>query len=123
MKGVLIIDDDKAVTKTLKDYLLLYGIPVLGVGRDGYEAIELYEKFKPDVVLLDITMPDLDGLGALEIIKMMDENAKVIMLTAHAESDYRFASRILKTCEYITKPFEIKDVVNKIHRIMAIPAA
>jgi DNA-binding response OmpR family regulator len=123
LKGVLIVDDDESVRRTLKDYLSLYGIPVLGVGRDGYEAIDLFEKLQPDVVLLDITMPNLDGFGALETIQRKNENAKVIMLTAHAESDYKFAAKTLKSCVYITKPYEMQDVVDTIHKMLAISAA
>lgn len=123
MRGVLIVDDDESVRRTLKDYLSLYGIPVLGVGRDGYEAVDLFEKLRPDVVLLDITMPNLDGFSALEMIQRIDENAKVIMITAHAESDYKFAAKVLKSCAYLTKPYEMQDVVDTIHKMMAIPMA
>lgn len=122
MKGVLIVDDDEMLCRTLKAHLSLRGIQVLGVASDGFEAIKLFEKLQPDVVLLDITMPNMDGLSALETIKIIDENANVIMLTAHTDVDYRFASWALKSVDYITKPYEIQEVVDKIHKLTPMPA-
>lgn len=122
MKGVLIVDDDEMLCKTLKAHLSLRGIPVLGIASDGIEAIDLFENLRPDIVLLDITMPNLDGFGALETIKRIDENANVIMLTAHTDEDHRFASWVLRSADYVTKPYEVQELVDKIHKLAPMSA-
>ncbi len=69
MVSCIIIDDDKDVTESLSERLVLREVEVLGIGFDGKEAVELYGKLKPDVVFLDINMPGYDGFYAIEGIK------------------------------------------------------
>ena len=78
----IVIDDDHDIVDTLAEHLELRGIHVLGKGYNGNDAVILYEKFVPDVVFLDVMMPDYTGLYALEKIMQINSDAKVIILTA-----------------------------------------
>ena len=81
-KTVLIVDDSNFMRTLLKDMLEKSKFNVVTEAKDGYEAIKKYKEFSPDIVLLDMTMPRLNGLGALKEIKKYDSNATVIMCSA-----------------------------------------
>ena len=83
----IVIDDDIDTVELFSEYLEIKGIRVVGKGYDGKEAVELYQKLKPDIVFLDIMMPHYDGFYAFEQIKNIDPDAKLIMVTADLTSD------------------------------------
>ena len=74
--------------------------------EDGLEAIEKYEKFRPDAVLMDITMPKLDGLGALKEIKRLDSNAKIAMVTAMGQQTIVIEALKVGAKDFVVKPFQ-----------------
>ena len=78
----IVVDDDHDVVETFCEYLELKNVHVLGRGYNGKDAVELYLKFRPNVVFLDVMMPDYTGIYALEKIKQIDSDAKIIMTTA-----------------------------------------
>jgi len=114
--SVIVIDDDVDTVDVFCEYLEIKEIPVLGRGYDGKDAVELYEKLKPDVVLLDIMMPEYDGFYALENIKKINPDAKVIMVTADLSYDTERLGR-LKASTVIYKPYEIEKVIETIHKV------
>lgn len=86
---VAIIDDDKLVCISLKTILEAdKDISVVGIGYDGSEAIELYNKLKPDILLMDIRMSNMSGLEAGEIILKQHKDAKILFLTTFADNEY-----------------------------------
>lgn len=86
---ILIIDDDKLVSISLKTILESSGqVEVLGIGNNGKEAIALYKKHKPDVLLMDIRMDTMTGIEAAKEILKMDENAKILFLTTFLDDEY-----------------------------------
>lgn len=86
--SVVIVDDSKYLTALLKDFMEKeLQFDVKGVGHNGHDAIELYEKHHPDILTLDITMPQKDGLQALREINERWPNAKVILLTALRDNE------------------------------------
>ena len=103
--------------KVFEQYLLLNNIDVLGHCYDGKEAVTLYEKLKPDVVLLDVMMPDHDGFYALEKIKEIDPDAKVIAVTADLTADTEKKLQNLKVSEIIYKPYDMNDMLNTIENV------
>ncbi len=117
LTSVIIVDDDNTLVKVFEQYLKLKNIDVLGHGYDGKDAVTLYEKLKPDVVLLDIMMPHHDGFYAIEKIKEIDSNAKVIAVTADLTADTEKKLQNLKISEIIYKPYDMKDIVNKIENV------
>jgi CheY-like chemotaxis protein len=116
MVRVIVVDDDVDTVAVFSEYLEIKGIEVIGRGYGGREAVELYEKLAPEVVLLDIMMPEYDGFYAFTKIKKMDPNAKVIMVTADLTYDVE-KLRDLGVSAIIYKPYEIDKVIQTIQRV------
>ncbi len=87
MVNVIVIDDDVDTVEVFCEYLEIKDITVVGRGHNGKKAIELYEKLNPDIVLLDVMMPEYDGFYGLAHIKKIKPDAKVIMVTADLTYD------------------------------------
>ena len=117
LTSVIIVDDDNTLVKVFEQYLKLNNINVLGQCYDGKEAVTLYEKLKPDVVLLDIMMPHHDGFYALEKIKEIDPDAKVIAVTADLTEDTEKKLENLKVSGMIYKPYDMKDILSTIEYV------
>ena len=117
LTSVIIVDDDNTLVKVFEQYLKLNNINVLGQCYDGKEAVTLYEKLKPDVVLLDIMMPHHDGFYALEKIKEIDPDAKVIAVTADLTEDTEKKLENLKVSGIIYKPYDMKDILKTIENV------
>lgn len=110
---VLIADDNKEFCSILNDYLLTQkDIVVVGIARDGLEALSLIEEKQPDLVVLDIIMPQLDGLGVLERLGSMNLNPKVIVLSAVGQDKITQRAITLGADYYVVKPFDM-DVFTK----------
>lgn len=114
---LLIVDDVLFMRVNLRSIVEKFGYEVVGEAADGHEAIAKYQYLNPDAVLLDITMPEMDGVDCLQAIKKMDSSAKVIMVSAMGQGAF------IKQCfkhgaEYfICKPFEeekLKKVLNAV---------
>jgi len=86
--GILIADDHPIFRQGLRFLLEKNGFTVVGEGADGMEAVKLAEKFRPDIVMLDFSMPRLNGLDAAREIRRVSPRSKVILLTAHREEQY-----------------------------------
>ena len=117
MTSVLVIDDDRDTVEVFCEYLSIKDIKVLGKGYDGRTAVELYKELKPDVVLLDVMMPDYDGFYGLEQIRKFDPEAKIIMVTADLTSDTEKKLVDLKASAMIYKPYEIDSVIETIEKV------
>ena len=79
MTSLIIIDDQLSIVELCVDYLKHHGLVILGVGYDGNDAVVLYKRYKPDVILLDMNMPKYDGVYAINEIKKINPNAKIIV--------------------------------------------
>ena len=117
MTSVLVVDDDRDTVEVFCEYLAIKDIKVLGKGYDGRTAVELYKEHKPDVVLLDVMMPDYDGFYGLEQIRKFDPQAKIIMVTADLTSDTEKKLVDLKATAMIYKPYEIDSVIETIEKV------
>ena len=114
--SAIVIDDDLDTVELFSEYLGIKGIRVIGKGYDGREAVELYEKLRPDMIFLDIMMPHYDGFYALEHIQRLDPKAKIIMVTADLTSD------TMKRLEefavgVVYKPYEFDDIMTSIEKL------
>ena len=113
--SVLIADDNKEFCSILSDYLLNQkNIIVTGTAKDGKEALELIQEKEPDLVVLDIIMPHLDGLGVLEQLRKMDleKKPRVIILSAVGQDKITQQAINLGADYYVVKPFDI-DIFTK----------
>ncbi|MCR5691728.1 MAG: response regulator [Eubacterium sp.] len=110
MARILIVDDSRTSRRMLRNILTECGQEIVGEAGDGQEGYEMYVDLKPDIVTLDITMPVLDGLGALEKIMTFDENAKAIMITAAGQKGKMVDAIKLGAAEFIQKPYEANQI-------------
>ena len=118
MATVLVVDDASFMRGSLKFIVENAGHEVVGMAKDGKEALELYRKLRPEVVTLDILMRGTDGLTALEAIMTEDPTAKVIMVTALGQEEKQEEARQLGACGYIRKPFKQTEIVDEIERVL-----
>ena len=117
MVNVIVVDDDVDTVEVFCEYLEIKDVAVLGRGYNGKTAVELYEKFRPDVVLLDVMMPEYDGFYGLENIKKINPEAKVIMVTADLTYDTEKQLKALRASAVVYKPYEIDSVIDTIQKV------
>ena len=113
MASVIIADDDHDLVDTLSFLLEQKEVKVIGKAYDGEEAYQQYVKLKPDVILLDLNMPNYDGHYAIEKITQEDPNTKIIVISAYL--DKHFESN--KVLAVFSKPYDIDEIINKINEI------
>lgn len=101
--SIIVIDDDDDILDGIVEYLNIKEFNVVGTGHNGLEAVQLYEEYRPDLVLMDITMPNYDGIYGIEHILRINSNAKVIVLTGNLD----------ETIEQKIKPFNVAKVLQK----------
>ncbi len=117
MAKIMLVDDAAFMRMMLKDILTKGGYDVVGEAENGLKAVEKYKELSPDLVLMDITMPELDGIGAVKQIKEIDPNAKIIMCSAMGQQAMVLESIQAGARDFIVKPFQqdrILEAVNKI---------
>lgn len=114
---VLITDDAAFMRMKLKDMLTKENHEVVGEAADGLEALELYQKHNPDIVTMDITMPNMNGIEALKKILEINPNAKVIMCSAMGQETYVLEAIKSGAKDFIVKPFQqerIREAIEKV---------
>jgi two-component system, chemotaxis family, chemotaxis protein CheY len=117
-KKILITDDALFMRVTLKNILLANGYEVAGEATNGQEAIEKYAAVKPDLVLMDITMPIMDGISACKAIKLSDPRANVIMCTAMGQKNMVIEAIQAGAKDFIVKPFQPDRVLDSIKKLI-----
>ena len=113
----LVVDDDVDTVEVFSEFLELKGIEVVGKGHDGKEAVKAYEKFKPDIVLMDVMMPGYDGFYAIDEIRKIDPTSKIIMVTADLSVKTKEKLKDMDVSGVIFKPYDIDKVLDVIHSI------
>ena len=111
MKNVLIVDDSRTSRRILKDILERAGYSIAGEAINGKEGVDMYAKLRPDIVTMDITMPEMDGIEALKAIKKEFPDAKVVMITAAGQKDKMMEAVKLGATEFVSKPFVEETVI------------
>ncbi len=117
LKTVLVVDDNPDVSSLFVELLEIKKFQVVGTGRNGKEAVELYEKFRPDITFLDVIMPNTDGLYALSMIRKINPDAIVIMVTTDLSLDTSDRLEDLRANAIVYKPFDIDNLVKTVHEI------
>jgi len=119
MISAIVIDDDQYNVDLFCEFLEIIQVKTVGQGNNGFHAVELYEKHRPDIVFLDLLMPDYDGFYALENIRNVDSNAFIVVITAVVDKVSRKKLEDLHPNYIIQKPFEpeqISDVILKFNK-------
>lgn len=115
-KRILLVDDAVFMRMKLKDILEKNGYEVVGEAQNGVEAIEKYKSEKPDLVTMDITMPEMDGVTALRKIKELDPKAKVIMCSAMGQQSMVMDAIQAGAIDFIVKPFDNDRVIESLNK-------
>lgn len=119
MARVLIVDDAMFMRMTIKQMLEAHGHSVAGEAGDGIEAVKKFIEYKPDVVLLDITMPEMNGVEALKRIKELDPDARVIICSAMGQQAMVAQAIQYGAKDFIVKPFEEDRLIAAVDKIMS----
>ena len=117
MVSVIIIDDEKDVLEVFCEYLKVKNVNVLAEGRNGKEAVELYQKLKPDVVLMDLVMPQYDGFYGIENIRKYDPDSKIIIFSASLTPEYIDMLRKMKVSGISVKPYDMDRIIDLINNV------
>jgi len=112
---VIVVDDDEDNRNAMSDILEFKGVTVVATAINGYDAVEKFSKHVPDVVLIDIMMPDYDGFYGIEHIKNINSNAKIIAVTADQSDETKQKLKELKHELIIYKPFDVDTLVQMIN--------
>ena len=117
-KNILVVDDAAFMRMMIKDILTKNGYNVGGEAVNGADAIIKYKELKPDLVTMDITMPEMDGIQALKGIKAADPNAKVIMCSAMGQQAMVIESIQAGAKDFIVKPFQPDRVLEAVKKVV-----
>ncbi|MSS83548.1 response regulator transcription factor [Actinomycetaceae bacterium WB03_NA08] len=117
MVRVLVVDDEPSLQVLLKTVLLKEGWDVVTVGT-GAEAVLQAREFRPHLIVLDVILPDIDGMQVLETIRREGNDAMVLFLTANSDVEDRIDGIAAGGDDYVTKPFSIKEVVVRLHALL-----
>jgi len=117
MARIMIVDDAEFMRMIIRDILLIHGHEVVAEVGDGDEALQTYIEIKPDIVLMDIIMPDMDGKEALKKILVMDPEAKIVMCSSLGQQAVITESMKIGAMGFIVKPFEPDGMLEVIRKI------
>ena len=116
--GILVVDDAAFMRMMIRDVLTKNGYEVLGEAENGAKAIEKYKEVKPDLVIMDITMPEVDGIQAVKEIKAFDPNAKVVMCSAMGQQAMVIEAIQAGARDFIVKPFQADRVIEAVKKVL-----
>lgn len=118
MSRILIVDDAAFMRMMLKDILSKNGYEVAGEAENGQKAIEKYRELNPDLVIMDITMPEVDGIEAVKKIKSEDPAAKVVMCSAMGQQAMVIEAIQAGARDFIVKPFQADRVLEAVKKVI-----
>jgi len=114
---VIVIDDENDVAEVLCEFLKIKGIEVLGRGKNGEDAIQLYQKLHPDLVLMDLVMPDYDGFYGIEKIREFDPKSKIMIISASLTHTYVQKLLEMNVNSISLKPYDLNNIIEVIHKV------
>ncbi|MCL1996879.1 MAG: response regulator [Defluviitaleaceae bacterium] len=117
-KNILLVDDAAFMRMMLKDILTKNGYAIVGEAENGLQAIEKYKELKPNLTILDITMPEMDGIAAAKGIKAADPNALIVMCSAMGQQSMVVESIQAGARDFIVKPFQPTRVLEAVQKVI-----
>lgn len=115
---ILVVDDAAFMRMMIKDILTKNGYDVVGEAENGAKAVEKYKELTPDLVIMDITMPEVDGIQAVREIKKVDDDAKIIMCSAMGQQAMVIESIQAGARDFIVKPFQAERVLEAVKKVL-----
>lgn len=116
--SILVVDDAAFMRMMIKEILTKNGFDVVGEAENGAKAVEKYKELNPDLVIMDITMPEMDGIQAVKAIKEVDGSAKVVMCSAMGQQAMVIEAIQAGARDFIVKPFQADRVVEAIKKVL-----
>ncbi|HNR04466.1 MAG TPA: response regulator [Bacillota bacterium] len=116
--GILIVDDAAFMRMMIKDVLSKNGFEISGEAENGAKAIEKYKEINPDLVIMDITMPEVDGIQAVKEIKKINSAAKVIMCSAMGQQAMVIEAIQAGAKDFIVKPFQAERIIEAVKKVL-----
>ena len=116
--GILIVDDAAFMRMMIKDILTKNDYEVLGEAENGLEAVEKYKELNPSLVIMDITMPEMDGIEAVREIKKIDSSARIIMCSAMGQQSMVIEAIQAGAKDFIVKPFQQDRVLEAVAKAL-----
>lgn len=120
MYKILVVDDAGFMRKMVQTHLTKAGYTDFVEGEDGVHAVELYKESTPDLVIMDITMPNMNGIDALREIKAYDPDAKVVMCSAMGQEAMVMDAIKLGALDFIVKPFKADRIVQTVNKVLPL---
>lgn len=117
-KSVLVVDDAAFMRMMIKDILSKNGYDIAGEAENGLKAVEKYKELTPDLVLMDITMPEMNGIEAVKAIKAFDPGAKIVMCSAMGQQAMVIESIQAGARDFIVKPFQADRVLEAVRKVV-----
>ena len=117
-KRVLVVDDSVFMRDIIKDIFAAGGFSVVGEAGNGVEAVEKYKELKPDLVTMDIVMPDMGGIDAVKEITTWDPTAKVVMCSAMGQQALVNEALQAGASDFVVKPFQPNRVIEAVQRVL-----
>jgi two-component system, chemotaxis family, chemotaxis protein CheY len=117
MLKVLVVDDSLIMRRNVTKMVEALGHKVIGEAKDGLEATVLFDRLKPDLVTMDITMPEMDGITAVKELKKIDKNAKIIMVTSHGQEEMVINAIRSGAGGYLLKPVNLMKLRDSIRKV------
>ena len=117
-KNILIVDDAAFMRMMIKDILSKNGYNVAGEAENGIKAVEKFSELRPDLVIMDITMPEMDGIQAVKKIKEVDAASNIIMCSAMGQQAMVIESIQAGAKDFIVKPFQAERVIEAVKKVI-----
>ena len=118
MAKILIVDDEAFMRMMIKNILIKEGYDVVGEAENGAQAVEKYKELNPDLVTMDITMPEMDGISAVKEIMKINKGAKVVMCSAMGQQAMVIDAIQAGAKDFIVKPFQPDRVIEAISKVL-----
>jgi len=120
MKRVLIVDDAEFMRMSIGTILKNHGFEIVGEAEDGIESVRKYKELNPDIVTMDITMPEMSGIAALKEIMEYDPKANVVMVTAIGQEALVREAVTNGAKSFLVKPFTEEQLINVLNKVLEI---
>ncbi|MCL6443216.1 MAG: response regulator [Alicyclobacillus sp.] len=118
MAKILVVDDAAFMRMMIKDILVSHGYEIAGEAADGEQAVERYRELRPDLVTMDITMPNVDGIEATKRIRAIDPYARIVVCSAMGQQAMVLEAIQAGAKDFIVKPFQIERVISAVEKAL-----
>lgn len=117
-KSVLVTDDTLYARLELRHILSTFGYQVVGEAKNGLEAVERYRELRPDLVTMDVSMPEMDGVAAVKRIRDLDPSATILMCTSMGQRSLVLEALNAGAADFVTKPFRERHVIHRVRKLI-----